>query len=45
VLKNVFRHVVNEYHQQRNAAPEVDAIDAFCWRGHVPPVPDLIDHP
>jgi hypothetical protein len=29
--------VVNEYHQQRKAAPEVDAVDAFCRSGHVPP--------
>src|SRR4029077_21156409 len=36
VLKYVFRQVVNEYRQQRKAAPEVDAVDAFCRSRHVP---------
>jgi|SRR6516164_10107260 hypothetical protein len=37
MLKYAFRHVVNEYRQQREAAPEVDAVDAFRWSRHVPP--------
>jgi hypothetical protein len=31
--------VVNEYRQQREAAPEVDAVDAFCRSRHVPLAP------
>jgi hypothetical protein len=45
VLKYVFRHVVNEYRQQRKATPEVDAVDPFCRSRHVPLVPDVIDRP
>src|SRR5258707_13032546 len=37
MLKYAFRHVVNEYRQQREAAPECDAVDAFRWSRHVPP--------